>query len=166
MFEITCWFCSKAIPVETRLAGYAIKCPHCLAETWAEMPAAIIEPPVRDSLPAPQATNNMTAVPEEVSPIQQVPVGPQGYTQCPFCLEQILAGARKCKHCCEIVDVVLATTGSRHGTAAAATAVNTTVIIYDSRPFDHGLHLLLTVLTCGFWLPVWLLCFAFRSDRR
>lgn len=34
---------------------------------------------------------------------------------------------------------------------------------YENRPFEkqrasHVLHLLLSIVTCGFWLPLWFLC--------
>jgi len=27
--------------------------------------------------------------------------------------------------------------------------------------FPHLMHFVLTVLTCGFWLPIWMLCWMF-----
>ncbi len=45
------------------------------------------------------------------------------------------------------------------GSAAAATAVSV------SAGPNHGLHLVLTILTCGLWLPVWILVAIFGRKR-
>jgi hypothetical protein len=83
--------------------------------------------------------------------------------ECPFCGEQIRVTAKKCKHCGETVDVSLraAEEARRHADAAhrsgGGAAASTSVVVQGdwSRPFQHGPHLILTLFTCGFWLPVW-----------
>ena len=32
---------------------------------------------------------------------------------------------------------------------------------HGGRGFPHLFHFFMTVLTCGFWLPVWFLCWLF-----
>lgn len=34
------------------------------------------------------------------------------------------------------------------------------------RPFNHGLHLVLTVCTCGLWLPFWILLALGHASKR
>lgn len=44
--------------------------------------------------------------------------------------------------------------------------VNTTpAVVVDSGP-NHALHLILTLLTCGMWLPVWVIVTVVTSGRR
>ena len=38
------------------------------------------------------------------------------------------------------------------------------VVVYNSST-NHGLHLLLTVLTCGLWLPVWIIAAIVNGGR-
>jgi len=91
---------------------------------------------------------------------------------CPFCGEQVLATAKKCKHCGETLDVALrsaeedrriaehSSRGSGGGGGGAASS--STVVIHQiggTRSFAgfHIAHLILTIVTCGLWLPVWLI---------
>jgi hypothetical protein len=98
--------------------------------------------------------------------------------ECPFCAEMISARARKCRHCGETVDVamrkaeeamrmangqpqqVFMNAGGGGGAAAAAAAPT---MIYPLRPFNHLLHLILSVLTAGFWIPIWVLLYLVRN---
>lgn len=41
---------------------------------------------------------------------------------------------------------------------APAISQSTTVNVRLGRPFNHLLHFFLTVVTCGAWLPIWILC--------
>lgn len=52
--------------------------------------------------------------------------------------------------------------------AAASSSAAVTVIGGGyHRPFNHTLHLILTLLTCGLWLPVWVLLYLLHAaDRR
>lgn len=38
------------------------------------------------------------------------------------------------------------------------------VVVYNSGT-NHGLHLLLTILTCGLWLPVWIIMIIVNGGR-
>lgn len=38
-----------------------------------------------------------------------------------------------------------------------STVVQTNVVVQQSGQFPHLLHLFLTILTCGFWLPAWVI---------
>jgi predicted RNA-binding Zn-ribbon protein involved in translation (DUF1610 family) len=88
---------------------------------------------------------------------------------CPFCGEEILAVAKKCKHCGETIDVTLraAEEAQRYAgrPSGSSVASNRTIVHVhnDQRPFNHGLHFLLTVLTCGAWLPIWIIAYIFHQ---
>jgi len=38
------------------------------------------------------------------------------------------------------------------------------VVVYNSGT-NHGLHLVLTLLTCGMWLPVWIIIVIVNGGR-
>lgn len=91
---------------------------------------------------------------------------------CPFCDEIVSVNARKCKHCGETLDVAMrkAEEAMRHsdrqpnvfmnaGGGAAAAAVGGRQL----RPFKHFMHIILSVVTAGIWIPVWLLMYIFRN---
>lgn len=46
--------------------------------------------------------------------------------------------------------------------ASQSVEVNTTVIV--PRRFPHEIHLVMTVLTCGLWLPIWILHYLMSSS--
>ena len=97
--------------------------------------------------------------------------------ECPFCGEHVRASAKKCKHCGETIDLALraaeesrrwAEQSSRSqgpnvfmnaGGAAAASSSSSRREYRERRPkpFSHGVHLILTLVTCGAWLPIWIL---------
>lgn len=39
-------------------------------------------------------------------------------------------------------------------------------IVYTGDPINHVVHAILTVFTCGLWLPVWILIMMFGGIRR
>jgi hypothetical protein len=99
---------------------------------------------------------------------------------CPFCNERISKNAKKCRFCGETVDVALRAAEEARNEARRSSrrrdrdsGNNQQVVINQhserherivvSHSFPHGLHLLLTVLTCGLWLPIWLTIFFFWS---
>lgn len=43
-------------------------------------------------------------------------------------------------------------------------APQTPLVVYN-RGTNHGLHLVLTLLTCGMWLPVWIVIFIVNGGR-
>ena len=102
----------------------------------------------------------------------------QQQVECAFCAELISARAKKCKHCGETVDVTLRSAeealrasqrsgnvymNAGGGGAAAATAGGGSGPLL--RPFNHVLHIILSVLTLGWWLPVYLLLYIFRNKN-
>ncbi|MDP6945453.1 MAG: hypothetical protein QF464_14995 [Myxococcota bacterium] len=100
-------------------------------------------------------------------------------TACPFCCEQILLGARKCKHCTETVCVVLRAaeeaTRAKHApmtfmnaggggaSSSASASASSPAAEKTKHKFPHGPHFLASILTLGYWSPMWLLHYVFRS---
>lgn len=101
------------------------------------------------------------------------------HISCPYCSEEISASAKKCKHCGEFIDAAMreiealknqkqsvfmnADGGASSSSSSAAASGGATEP--QLRPYSHWWHLLLTVLTAGLWLPVWILLYLFRNKR-
>jgi len=120
----------------------------------------------------PQAEGSPAVIPAAASgpPATQV--------ECPFCAELISSRAKKCRHCSETIDVTLrraeealrASERSPHvymnagggGGAAVSSANGANSAL---RPFNHLLHILLSVITLGWWLPVYLLLYLLRNKN-
>jgi len=168
--EIVCPNCDTKLKASEKLLGRRVKCPRCSKEFM--VPAEAGGPPVATPTAAtPPVTAPTAAGPPAVPPQQAM-------QQCPFCAEMIAATAKKCKHCGETVDVALrasqearrAAELAQSGGGGGGAAASTTVVIDRGGPtvvyqksFPHGLHLVLTIVTCGVWLPVWIIHYIVRS---
>lgn len=64
----------------------------------------------------------------------------------------------------QILDQALIAKAAQGGRLETRTA--TTGVVIMGKPVNHILHLLLSVLTCGFWLWVWLLIAAVGGEQR
>ena len=97
---------------------------------------------------------------------------------CPYCSEQVIAGAKKCKHCGEIIDTTMRDIemlknqkqsvfmnagggGSSSSSAAAAAGAGGNQL----RSFNHLLHIFLSCITVGAWLIVYILLYLFRNKN-
>lgn len=101
---------------------------------------------------------------------------PAPQVECPFCAELISSRAKKCRHCGETVDITLrraeeALRASERsssvymnagGGGGAASSVGTGSVL---RPFNHVLHIVLSVVTLGWWLPVYLVLYLVRNKN-
>lgn len=101
--------------------------------------------------------------------------------ECPYCSEQINAKSKKCRYCGEILDPqmrelemlksqrnnpnVFMNAGGGGGGAAAASSASSSGDGSLLRSFPHWLHILLTIVTGGLWLPVYVLMYFFRNKR-
>ena len=100
--EFQCESCKKHLVVDDAGAGLTINCPACNASLI--IPAkqtAVSETPT----PAPPATPTKSESPVMVAAASTQ--GQNGQTKkCPFCSEEILATAKKCKHCGSMIDAL------------------------------------------------------------
>ncbi|RUW74811.1 MULTISPECIES: hypothetical protein [unclassified Mesorhizobium] len=101
---------------------------------------------------------------------------PAATIDCPYCAEPINPKSKKCKHCGEILDPqmreiellksqrnspqVFMNAGGGAAAAAAASGTGTTL-----RRFPHWFHILLSIITSGLWIPVYILMYLFRNKR-
>lgn len=105
-----------------------------------------------------------------------LPVATVATVNCPFCDELVSVNAKKCKHCGETIDVSMrkaeealraantqAPVYMNAGGGGGAAAVSAGVGAIQLRPWGHGWHILLSVVTIGWWIPVWILLYVFRN---
>lgn len=94
--------------------------------------------------------------------------------ECPYCAETIKKAAKKCAHCSEILDAQLRDIEALKnkqespnvfmnagGGGGAAAVGNSTSL----RPFKHWLHIILSIITIGWWIPVYILLYLFRNKN-
>lgn len=158
--SVRCPSCSAKINAPQHLAGQTAQCPRC--KTSLQVPIA--DPPTTP-LAATISRAAPPALPTDVQVAESVPMVP-----CPFCSESILETARKCRFCGEILDPVLRATAEskREKRQRRRPVVNVSVRAEpdddaeapaEPSRFPHTMHLILTVITCGVWSPIWLLHF-------
>jgi TM2 domain-containing membrane protein YozV/glutaredoxin len=95
---VACPSCAARFKAPDNLAGRTVKCPQCKGSIAIPIP-----------LPQ-QAVQSATASPlPDLLTSQQTPPPPPvvATKECPFCSEQVMVMAKKCKHCGEIIDVAL-----------------------------------------------------------
>ena len=84
--------------------------------------------------------------------------------KCQYCGEMVLAEAKKCKHCGEILDAQMREIENLKKNQTPNVFMNSSTQAQGGlRPFNHLLHIVLTVLTGGFWLIVYILLYVFRN---
>jgi len=93
--QFQCTACGTTLAVDDRAVGRTVTCPECSARLRVPATSSPPQPP----LPPPGA-------PAPAPPMQQ-------YMRCPFCREEILVGAVKCKHCGEFLDATRAPSYAR-----------------------------------------------------
>ena len=98
---------------------------------------------------------------------------PQSPTKdCPFCAEPIALAAKKCKHCGEVLDVVLRAaeeakkSSERNQPMVFMNAAGGgAVAVTQKKSFPHILHFFISLFTMGIWLPIWILLYIFRDKK-
>ena len=116
-------------------------------------------------------------LPQEIEATQDFPIKNQNESavfkipakiekECPFCSELIKETAKKCKHCGEILDVVLRAADDSKKTQNVfmnSSSASAAVAVTESKSFPHILHLIMTVLTGGLWLIIWLIHYLLKG---
>ena len=95
--------------------------------------------------------------------------------KCQYCGELVLAEAKKCKHCGEILDAQMRDIENlkknqspnvfMNSSSSASSAASTDGHVGGLRSFNHLLHIVLTVITGGLWLLVYIPLFIFRNKK-
>jgi hypothetical protein len=93
--------------------------------------------------------------------------------KCDYCGEDVLVSAKKCKHCGEILDVQMREIENlkknqspnvfMNSSSASASSSVVGSGVHGLRSFNHLLHIVLTFLTGGLWLLVYVPLFIFRN---
>jgi DNA-directed RNA polymerase subunit RPC12/RpoP/ribosomal protein L40E len=172
--SFSCDGCGKRFTVGDQAAGKTGKCPGCGGKIVA--PALPIV-----------GQSRVIAVKESAEIVQSrsMPSEPSRhlteYKACLYCGESILVNAIKCRYCGEMLDERLRTQVvpqhaapiqqppqyfpqpaqpivhvPLHVNQHTHIAQHTQVIVHKV-PFNHLLHFVLTVITCGAWFPVWII---------
>jgi len=89
---------------------------------------------------------------------------------CSFCAEKIMVAAKKCRHCGEVLDPAMrrADEALRASSNAGPVYMNAGGgggggYVQQLRPWGHVVHIILSVLTAGFWIPIWLILYLCRN---
>lgn len=97
----------------------------------------------------------------------------QELVECPYCAEKVLAKAKKCKHCGEILDVQMREIDMLKKQINNPSLIlnnnnnnaNPVHIMQVKRNYPWFWHLILTLLTGGGWIIIWIICYLLRDKN-
>jgi predicted RNA-binding Zn-ribbon protein involved in translation (DUF1610 family) len=160
--KVRCSTCGKSFSAPGRAAGRKGPCPKC--GTDLTIPSPQTTPTEEDR---PTAAVVRLAPPDlPVRRVEPATVRESEYKDCPFCGEEVRARAKKCKHCGEVLDVALRAAEearrevqreSRSRRGDVQVRQQTYIDVRGRDSFNHGIHIFLDLVSCGFWIPIHLL---------
>ncbi len=107
MLRFLCPRCGKRLKAPETAAGRTVKCPKCSAVVLVPVVSSGADPASSPPTSSQRQQSATARDPAREAKAQSEPpeanAGPE-VKQCPFCSETIMATARKCKHCGEILD--------------------------------------------------------------
>ncbi len=151
MIRFACPRCHATLEGPDHKAGLAISCPGCRQAVTVPAPLA--------GVPLPPAR----------SPPVHRPVAETRPVTCPGCDRRInlpvgeLGTMIECSECDTRFVAERDRPRARRNGASAVASASTTVHVHNYQPFNHTIHLVLTLLTCGAWLPVWIILFVLHK---
>ncbi len=156
---LACPHCSQPIASNPGMEGQTIRCPHCrrlfqLPEAAAipsslpdpmAIPPAISEPPTADpygvdglTVPTSGSAGKAASTARDLENEEaEELVDVQEVKACPFCGEQVLTVAKKCKHCGEVIDVTLRCAEEAKRASRAARSGRTESKAFQVHPDDE-----------------------------
>jgi hypothetical protein len=149
-----CGTCGKRLKAPTEAVGRKGRCTGCQAEFYVPDPGG-------PTVPVMGRPSNRLALPPPDKDDEAE------HRECPFCGEGVKARAKKCKHCGETIDVALRKAEEKGRSSRRRSGVSVRQATYVDAgprfykaPFNHALHLVLDLITCGAWVPIHLICWA------
>jgi hypothetical protein len=106
----------------------------------------------------------------------------QEMKECSYCSELVIASAKKCKHCGEILDPTMreldflknqkqnvfmnAGGGGSSSSSSASSSSSGGNVRGGLRQYPWGWHLFFSIITAGWWIIGWVACYFFRDKSR
>jgi hypothetical protein len=178
---ITCASCGARTKAPDQLAGKTAKCPKCQATIHVPAESAVKQSPGGDSREAlaPVSAHDSAVAEQKPCPFCAEPVRAEA-KKCKHCGETLDPAMRAAEEAErgrqrrreEDEDDGRDSRRRRRSrrddddddyrggrSSAAAASASTTVHVHTNRPFNHAIHLILTICTCGFWFPIWVIAY-------
>jgi len=153
--KVSCPTCGVSLQAPDTAIGKTVKCPKCRNRFTTPRPS-LVESALGESTSG--AQRQAASVPA------RAPATVEATQQCPFCGSEIPSVAKAADEARRAANE--AKRYSRRGGGGNQQQV----VIHEGyrgpryvKSFPHVLHLVLTLLTCGIWLPVWIVHYVIWS---
>ena len=144
------------IPLETKV-GKCRKCKSPITVLGKNSPKNLVVIDVKPSKLVTTKKYSSKIIPSE-----------EDTKRCDFCGEKILAIAKKCKHCGEILDVTLRAVEEAKTTNSSPNVYMNAAVTSNENSkhnFPHIWHLFGTIITFGWWAIIWILHYLLRDKN-